>query len=215
MEGPVSNEDRGSSPLSELRSEPKSNDASTGPSRRQSGRVKRKPALFSSQTFDSSHPKRKRISSGQDIEDDASGSELDEELNEDEENMEDSDGEPDDEELRARRRAAKKSTARKKKEPRKAKGNHATKKQKIGNGVSTELALRPIVNGGKPKAKPKKARMRQSDIGEEDGLYGTIDRVCLVLVSIPLLTNNYSRSIRTGPYNGSGCCGMAHKVRTT
>ncbi|EFR02446.1 mitotic cohesin complex [Nannizzia gypsea CBS 118893] len=175
-------EDRDSSPLSEVGSEaaPKEDQ---GPARRQSGRVRRKPEIFSSQTFNSSRPKRKRQSEGPDNEDDASNDESGDAQAEDEddedgqdEESEESEGEPDDEELRARRQVKKRASAGKKQQSTKSKAKPATKKQKITNGISTELALRPIMNGQRPKppSKKKKPRMRQSELGDEEGLYAEV-----------------------------------------
>lgn len=172
--------DRGSSPLSEVGSEVALQE-DQGQSRRQSGRVRRKPEIFSSQTFNSSRPKRKRQSEGHDNEDDASNDESDQaqqedEVDEDEQDdeSEESEGEADDEELRARRQSKKRDSSSRKQQNKKSKAKPAAKKQKIMNGISTELALRPIMNGQKPKppSRKKKPRMRQSELGDEEGLYG-------------------------------------------
>ncbi|EFE44963.1 hypothetical protein TRV_00214 [Trichophyton verrucosum HKI 0517] len=179
MEAP---EERGSSPLSEVGSEAALQE-DQGPSRRQSGRVRRKPEIFSSQTFNSSRPKRKRQSEGHDNEDDASNDESDQaqqedEVDEDEEDdeSEESEGEADDEDFRARRQAKKRDPSSRKQQNKKSKAKPAAKKQKIMNGISTELALRPIMNGQKPKppSRKKKPRMRQSELGDEEGLYAEV-----------------------------------------
>ncbi|KAK2841609.1 hypothetical protein FQN49_006086 [Arthroderma sp. PD_2] len=173
-------DDRDSSPLSEVDSE-LAGQEDKGPSRRQSGRVRRKPEIFSSQTFNSSRPKRKRASAVNDNEDDASNNVSDqaqEEGEEDDVESDASEGEADDEELRERRLAKKRASAGKKrqKESKKPKAKPATKKQKIANGISTELVLRPVMNGQKPKpqSRKKKPRMRQSELGDEDGLYAEV-----------------------------------------
>lgn len=178
MDTSANNEDRGSSPLSELSAEPapvETND-SPGPSRRQSGRVRRKPELFVSQTFSASRSKRKRTGQQQDDEDNASdGDGTPAEPQSEDEESEDGDGddeEADEEEIKAKRRKARKPAAEKKKAPKKPKGKPVAKKQKIGNGISTELALRPMMNGQRPQQKPKRAPARQSELAVEDGLFG-------------------------------------------
>ncbi|KAK2742935.1 hypothetical protein FQN57_005065 [Myotisia sp. PD_48] len=172
-------DDRRSSSLSEPLSEDENPDLAElgGSSRRKSGRVRRKPDLFSSQSFHSSRPKRKRPSTGSGAEEDASNTDGHEQADDDDDDDIDlSDGEPDEEELKARRRLSKKAASQKKKDSKKPKGKPTAKKQKITNGLSTELALRPVLNGKKSKApsKPKKARMRQSELDDEHGLYAEV-----------------------------------------
>ncbi|KAF3482258.1 nuclear cohesin complex subunit [Arthroderma uncinatum] len=176
-------DDRDSSPLSEAGSG-LAGQEDNGLSRRQSGRVRRKPEIFSSQTFNSSRPKRKRQSAANEDEDDALNDTSDQAREEDEEDDEQdgetdaSEGEADEEELRERRQGRNRAAAGKKQQnqSRKPKAKPAAKKQKIANGISTELALRPIMNGQKPKpqSRKKKPRMRQSELGDEDGLYAEV-----------------------------------------
>lgn len=174
----TSAKDRDSSPLSDLSAapEPVETNDSPEPSRRQSGRVRRKPDLFVSQTFSASRPKRKRAGKHQDDEDNASdgdGTGAEPQSEDDgSEDVDDEDEEADEEELKAKRRKARKPAADKKKAPKKPKGKPVAKKQKIGNGISTELALRPMVNGQRPQQKPKRVPVRQSELGVEDGLFG-------------------------------------------
>ncbi|KAM5452384.1 cohesin complex subunit [Microsporum audouinii] len=177
-------EGRGSSPLSEVASEVAVQE-DRGPSRRQSGRVRRKPVIFSSQTFNSSRPKRKRRPAVNNNEDDASNDEADqaqgqeegegeEDDEEDEEESEESEGDADDEELKARRKTKKRAASGKKPQSKKSKTKPAAKKQKTMNSI--ELALRPITNGQNPKppSRKKKPRMRQSELGDEEGLYAEV-----------------------------------------
>ncbi|EEP75548.1 predicted protein [Uncinocarpus reesii 1704] len=154
--------------------------------RRQSRRMRRKPEFFSSQTFSSATTKRKRTSSRRDGEDDDAsdsgdaGDDVNDEEVEDAEEEEDdeSEGEPDEEELRERRRSTKKAAKRKQpKESNKgpSRAKRATKKPRIANGIETNLALRPLVNGeGRKPKKPRKPRVRPSGFAGEEGLYAEV-----------------------------------------
>ncbi|EER24495.1 conserved hypothetical protein [Coccidioides posadasii C735 delta SOWgp] len=175
MEDPAHSKERDSSPLSE----PTGASLAEDTNRRQSGRVRRKPELFSSQTFTPGSTKRKRANSPREDDENDASDEGDAEEDhheevEDEEVDDESEGEPDEEELRERRRAAKKATKKRAKEGNK-KTKRAAKKPKIGNGVETELALRPFINGEakKPK-KPKKQHLRPSGFVGEEGLYAEV-----------------------------------------
>jgi cohesin complex subunit SA-1/2 len=147
--------------------------------KRQSRRARRKPELFSSQSY-SNPAKRKRTASRregeEDDDDDAPESATEPENNEDEPQEDDTDngeGEPDEEELKERKRAARRRSKAKTGESKKSKSRHAPKKPKIANGVTTELTLRPVANGQRPAAKKRKAPPRPSGLGtDEDGLFG-------------------------------------------
>ncbi|KMU84363.1 hypothetical protein CIHG_02148 [Coccidioides immitis H538.4] len=139
MEDPAHSNERDSSALSE----PTGASLAEETDRRQSGRVRRKPELFSSQTFTPGSTKRKRANSPREDDENDASDEGDAEEDpheevEDEEVDDESEGEPDEEELRERRRAAKKATKKRAKEGNK-KTKRAAKKPKIGNGVETEL----------------------------------------------------------------------------
>ncbi|PGH13269.1 hypothetical protein AJ80_06379 [Polytolypa hystricis UAMH7299] len=151
--------------------------------RRRSGRAKRKPELYSTQDYNPNRAptKRKRALPQGESDDDASEldedegeGEIDAELEEEEDEEESSEGEADEEELKERRRAARKAAGRKPKEQKNSKAKHTAKKAKISNGVPTELALRPAVNGERPKSKSKKPRPRPSGFTDEEGLYAEV-----------------------------------------
>lgn len=142
-------------------------------SRRRSGRVVRKPDLFSQEHHEGgSHKngstKRKRISNTTA----AGDGENDEDEDKDGESEDDDDGdnseeEPDEEELKAKRRAkrAKASTAK-----------PATKRAKTTTGTSTTLAIRSANVQSKSAAKgskTQKARARPSQAHQE-GLYAEV-----------------------------------------
>ncbi|KAL5337767.1 hypothetical protein BJX70DRAFT_399403 [Aspergillus crustosus] len=148
--------------------------------RRKSGRTTRRPELFSQSFSDpngtaAASVKRKRTTTGDnnddEIEDvqDASEPESDDE----------EDDEPDEEELREKRRAARKAPAKKpssgtKAKPR-SKGSRSAKKPKVaGNGIPSQLALRPAANGAKPASRPRKPNVRPSLIAGESGLYAEV-----------------------------------------
>ena len=176
---------RSTSPLSE----PQENASSPlAGNRRKSGRATRKPELFSlsQATQDNAgtggRPKRKRVSTQQDEENDEED-EGEEEVDEDGQDASDSDegesdGDPDEEELKEKKRkTARRTSSQKKKKPNektKSRGPRAAKKPKITNGMGTELAIRPAVNGKKVASKPKRSRARPILIlADEDGLFGT------------------------------------------
>lgn len=114
-------------------------DASARPSRRKSGRAVKAPEILGA--------KRKRVEAIDP--DDESQSE-----------MEDSEGEPDEEELRESRRKVKRTNT----------GKAAPKRTKTG-GMSSQLPMRPAP---KPKAKTGKKVARTEPLADEGavGLYG-------------------------------------------
>ncbi|EEH07609.1 mitotic cohesin complex [Histoplasma capsulatum G186AR] len=202
MNASAQGDERDSSSLTDPGENARSPRADTS-SRRKSGRAKRKPELFSSTAYTSSRPshggrttKRKRAAQqedGDEDENDASdgGAEAVEEREEEEEEDEDEEEDeqeesesdvPDEEELMELRKAARKKAAAKKmkkaskesKEPRKPPTKRTAKKPKITNGLTTELTIRPAVNGNRPMSKFKKPRTRPSDFAEEDGLYAEV-----------------------------------------
>lgn len=96
--------------------------------------------------------------------------------------------EPDEEELKERRRAARRTSNQKSKSTKQPKTKRAAKKPKVTNGVATELALRPALNGDRPTTKSKKRRVRPSGFANEEGLYGMIPVFTPCSLSRTLLT---------------------------
>lgn len=134
--------------------------------RRKSGRMTRRPEVFSQSNHSiinahaSSKRKRGDALDQSDSENNLSESESDDA----------GDDDADEEELRAKRRDARKKTT--KKVPVK-KGSHATKKPKVAsNGVGRQLAFRPAVNGRLPTSRARKIKVRPSLAAGERGLYG-------------------------------------------
>jgi cohesin complex subunit SA-1/2 len=149
-------------------------DSPQASNRRKSGRVSRKPE-FLSQSYIDSNPggaKRKRDAARDEDE------EEDVDENDASESEEISDEEPDEEELREKRRAARKASAKKassgtKSKKTKSQATHAAKRPKVaGNGVPSQLAIRPAVNGKKTVSRPRKVKPRPSLAAGQSGLYG-------------------------------------------
>ncbi|KIW60423.1 hypothetical protein PV05_00639 [Exophiala xenobiotica] len=139
----------------------------TQESRRKSGRVVRRPEIFSQEHHEGSLPtngtsKRKRPTDTTDADDEEDDGEEESEDDEDE-----SEDEPDEEELKAQRRAQRANAAAAK---------PATKRAKTTGGSSTTLAMRPAnttrTAGGKA-AKTQKARARPSQ-AHLQGLYAEV-----------------------------------------
>lgn len=139
---------------------------SSATSRRKSTRTKQKPVLLqeevSTPTVNSGNNKRKRTEL-------RGGNSVDNEdnLSESENSPQESDGDPDEEELKERRRRAPKA--------KKPQTKPAAKKPKVGHTITTtKLAVRPAINGTKKASKPKKPPARSSaDISDSgNGLYG-------------------------------------------
>lgn len=167
MEASALDHERDSSPLSDF---DESILNSQEPNKRQSGRVRRKPELFSSQSY-STATKRKRPSAHGEGDSDASDSapEDNEDKDDQDEHADMSEDEADEEELKERRRAQRKA-AKTKNQGKKSKGKHTAKRPKIANGGTTRLAFRPVANG---QRKPKKVRARASGlVTDEEGLFG-------------------------------------------
>lgn len=180
MELPTATDERDASPQSNI---DENIAGSQVPNNRQSGRARRKPELFSSQSHLGSS-KRKRTASGREDDSNASQSEEAEAGDDDEgepseededEDEDDGEAEADEEELKERRRRQKQSANKKEKVGKQAKGKRAAKKPKVTNGISRELAIRPSVNGKRAPTKPKKSRARPSGlVTEEEGLFGML-----------------------------------------
>lgn len=152
--------------------------------RRKSGRVSKKPELFS-QEFKDAGGKRKRTDGDNDNDDD--DDEVDEDVSESSDDA--ADDEPDEEELREKRRASRKSSAKKQsstvKGKPKSRPTHSAKKQRIGNGVGGQLALRPATNGKRIAPRAKKPKARPSLVAGETGLFG----MCLRSLLVPHLAD--------------------------
>ena len=128
--------------------------------RRKSGRIRQKPVLINKDPniaqISSSGAKRKRA--------DTVREEV-EELSDDEESSPD-ESDPDEEELKERRRKANRS--------KRASTKPVPKKPKAGPRLTTNLVVRPAVNGVKKPSKPKQPRARPVKNAADDGtgLYG-------------------------------------------
>ncbi len=128
--------------------------------RRKSGRARQKPVLLNKDPnipqLSNGSGKRKRADTlAEDVEDPS---------DEDEESSQ-GESDPDEEELKEQRR----KTARSKKTPAKS----AVKKVKIGPTLTTNLAVRPAINGTKKTTKPKQSRARppKNIVDAGTGLY--------------------------------------------
>ena len=128
--------------------------------RRKSGRAKHKPVLLNKDPnipqVTSSGAKRKRTDTLAEDVGEPSDADMDEESSPDE-------SDPDEEELKERRRKAKRAPSK-----------PALKKPKAGHGLTTNLAVRPAVNGVKKTSRPKQPRARPVKNTADDGtgLYG-------------------------------------------
>ncbi|KAL4787909.1 hypothetical protein BJX76DRAFT_317266 [Aspergillus varians] len=149
--------------------------------RRKSSRATRRPALFSQSYSDANGAtaggaKRKRTTTGDENENEIENAE---DASEPESEGVEEDDEPDEEELREQRRAARKASAKKapsgtKTKP-KSQGPRSAKKPKVtGNGIGSQLALRPAANGGKPASRPRRPKVRPSLAAGESGLYAEV-----------------------------------------
>lgn len=144
-----------------------SNPASTPvEDRRKSGRMTRRPEVFSQSNHSiiegNASSKRKR---GDALDQSASDNDISESESDDA-----GDDDADEEELREKRRATRKKATKKSLSK---KGSHAAKKPKVAsNGVGRQLAFRPAVNGRLPTSRPRKIKVRPSLASGERGLYG-------------------------------------------
>ncbi|PWY88993.1 STAG-domain-containing protein [Aspergillus heteromorphus CBS 117.55] len=165
------------SPLSSPQPDPSQSDASPSADRRKSGRVTRKPQLFS-QSYTAANgeaaggAKRKRTATADDNEED---DQISEDASESE-SANASDEDPDEEELREKRRAARKAASKKQSSAPKPKPkSRSAKKPKVaGNGLASRLALRPAANGKKPVSRPRQMKARLTMAARESGLYAEV-----------------------------------------
>lgn len=141
----------------------------TAESRRRSGRVVRKPDVYSQQHQERSiltngSTKRKRLTEATPADD---GSDEENDGEEPDSEDDESEGEPDEEELKARRRAQR---------ARGTRAQPATKRAKTTGGSSTTLAIRSVNAQSKPGSKgtkTQKARARPSK-AHQQGLYAEV-----------------------------------------
>lgn len=156
--------------------------------RRKSGRARQKPVLLNKDPniphISARNGKRKRAETrAEDVED----------LSDDEEESSQGESSPDEEELKEQRR----KVARSRKTPAKT----AAKKAKTGSNLTTNLAVRPAVNGVKKAAKPKQSRARARPLKDAadagTGLYGQ----CYQRLYTPVLTR-CSRDLLPRPHAG-------------
>lgn len=131
--------------------------------RRKSGRIRQKPVLINKDPniaqISSSGAKRKRADTVREEAEELSDADQDEESSPDE-------SDPDEEELKERRRKANRS--------KRAPTKPVTKKPKPGPGLTTNLVVRPAVNGVKKTSRPKQPRARPVKNAADNGtgLYG-------------------------------------------
>lgn len=134
-------------------------DMSSAVNRRRSGRAIQKPVLLSkdpniSQVSTANSGKRKRADPPTQDVVDSSDAESEDDDNDDE-------SDPDEEELKERRRKAPR--------PKKAPSKSVAKKPRTGPALTTNLAVRPAVNGTKKAARPKQPRARPVQNAEDNG----------------------------------------------
>ena len=127
--------------------------------RRKSGRATQKPVLLNkdpniSQVSLGNNGKRKRADPPAQELFDSSDAESDDETSDDE-------SDPDEEELKERRRKASR--------PKKAPSKSVAKKPRTGSAMTTNLAVRPAVNGAKKATRPKQARAHPAQNAEDNG----------------------------------------------
>lgn len=134
-------------------------DMSSAVNRRKSGRTIQKPVLLNKdpnipQVSTGNSGKRKRADPPvQDLMD-SSDAESEDEPSDDE-------SDPDEEELKERRRKASR--------PKKAPSKSVAKKPRTGPAITTNLAVRPAVNGAKKAARPKQPRARPAKNADDTG----------------------------------------------
>lgn len=134
-------------------------DMSSTVNRRKSGRATQKPVLLNkdpniSQISTGNSGKRKRADPPTHDVMDSNDAESEDETSDDE-------SDPDEEELKERRRKAPR--------PKKAPSKSVAKKPRTGPALTTNLAVRPAVNGAKKAARPKQPRARPVKKAEENG----------------------------------------------
>lgn len=135
--------------------------------RRKSARAKQKPVLLQDDITTSrstnGNAKRKRG----DIEGE-NATDSDDDILGEESSAQESDGDPDEEEIKEKRRRAPRA--------KKAPGKPAAKKPKTTNVRATKLPVRPAMNGVKKASRPAKPRARSKRAVSNDGtgLYGML-----------------------------------------
>jgi cohesin complex subunit SA-1/2 len=132
--------------------------------RRKSGRMTRRPEVFSQSQHseETARGKRKRGEARDDEdgdEEDASESESDA-----------GDDDADEEEFKEKRRAGRRTGAKKSSKPKSK--SHALKRPKVASNGLGRLAFRPATNGRLPTARPRKPKVRPSLAAGERGMFG-------------------------------------------
>ena len=153
--------------------------------RRRSGRTVHKPVLLQEDPnvsrITNGNGKRKRTDlRDEEMADNNDGSDR-------ETSHEDSDGDPDEEELREKNRRPQKA--------KKAQSKPAAKKPKTTHAKTTKLAVRPAANGFKKPPRPKKPRARANFSVADDstGLYCRSSRHLLAYATLTCLQRRSSR----------------------
>ena len=183
-------------------SDPLTPDPSGATNRRKSTRTRQKPVLLHEDfSTTSGNNKRKRT----ELHSNASGDNQDNILD-DESSLEESDGDPDQEEVKERKRRAPR--------PKKPQTKPTVKKAKTNNTVTTKLAVRPAMNGTKKASKPKKPPIRSVGDASDDGtgLYGIFVRAMIISYKANSVS---SRSIFSRAHSGCCCCRLDDALRTT
>lgn len=140
--------------------------AANATNRRKSARTRQKPVLLqddvSASRSSNANGKRKR---GENEERDAADS--DDDLSGEDSSPLESDGDPDEEELKEKRRKAPRA--------KRAQGKPAAKKPKTTGVKTASLPVRPAINGSKKPPRPPKpqARSNRAVSDDETGLFGT------------------------------------------
>ncbi|KAJ5713659.1 uncharacterized protein N7483_010840 [Penicillium malachiteum] len=137
--------------------------------RRKSGRMTRRPDIFSQST----HSSHDQNSGGKRKRDDAHGAEDTDDASSESESdgMEDY---ADEEELKSKRRAARKTKTAAKKITTKKRLPAAKRPKVVTNGLGRQLAFRPALNGRAPTARSRKPQVRPSLAAGEHGLYAEV-----------------------------------------
>lgn len=136
--------------------------------RRKSARTRQKPVLLQDELIalrsQNTNGKRKRVDTEAGVATDSDHNLLGEDSSPSE-----SEGDPDEEELKEKRRRASRA--------KRAQGMPAAKKPKSTGVKTASLPVRPAVNGAKKPSRPRKHQARSIRAGSdhETGLYGTFD----------------------------------------
>ncbi|KAJ5697944.1 hypothetical protein N7488_011628 [Penicillium malachiteum] len=149
-----------------------SNQSSTpAEDRRKSGRMTRRPDVFSQST----HSSHDQNSGGKRKRDDAHGAEDSDDGSSESESDDGMEDYSDEEEVKAKRRAARKTKAKAAtKKTTTKKRLPAAKRTKVATNGLGQLAFRPALNGRAPTSRPRKPQVRPSLAAGEHGLYAEV-----------------------------------------